>query len=144
MPLTHQQSFLIPFLLRTAIVLCDDEILPGFLLPWAMISRHLQPGGEFQRRGTLVQLRLEASTKGIDRDQSNGTIRQQRRLLEELMNFASNLVSVLQIGGILLRSKWGAGKAQGGRISEPIRDRRATQPPAHFHHNGRRSITAPS
>jgi hypothetical protein len=51
------------------------------------------------------------------------------------MNFASNLVSVLEIGGILLRSKWAAGKARGGRISEPIRDRRATQPPAHFHHN---------
>ena len=100
-----------------------------------MISRHLQPGGEFQRRRRLVQLCLEASTKGIDRDQSNGTIRQQRRLLEELMNFASNLVSVLEIGGILLRSKWAACKAQGGRISEPIRDRRATQPPAHFHHN---------
>jgi hypothetical protein len=27
-------------------------------------------------------------------------IRQQRRLLEELMNLASNLVSVLEIGGI--------------------------------------------
>ncbi len=95
----------------------------------------MQPGGEFQRRRTLVQLCLEASTKGIDRDQSNGTIRQQGRLLEELMNSARNLVSVLEIGGILLRSKWAAGKAQGGRISEPIRDRRATQAPAHFHHN---------
>src|SRR5271166_6974730 len=70
-----------------------------------MISRHLQLGGEFQRRRTLVQLCLEASTKGIDRDHSNGAIRQQRRLLEELMNFASNQVSVLEIGGILLRSR---------------------------------------
>src|SRR4029077_18976727 len=37
-----------------------------------------------------------------------------------------------------LRSKWAAGKAVraglalGGRISESIRNRRATQPPAHF------------
>src|ERR1700726_2676859 len=51
------------------------------------------------------------------------------------MNFASNLVSVVEIGGILLRSKWAAGKARGGSISESIRDRRATQPPAHFHRN---------
>jgi len=29
------------------------------------------------------------------------------------MNFASNLVSVLEIGGILLRSKWAAGKEEG-------------------------------
>src|ERR1700719_3930471 len=42
---------------------------------------------------------------------------------------------------MLLRSKWAvrkavrAGLAAGGSISEPIRDRRATQPPAHFHHN---------
>src|SRR6266436_7905735 len=34
-----------------------------------------------------------------------------------------------------LRSKWAAGKARGGRISESIRNRRATQPPAHFHRN---------
>src|SRR5580700_4770461 len=34
-----------------------------------------------------------------------------------------------------LRSKWAAGKARGGSISESIRDRRATQPPAHFHRN---------
>src|SRR6266446_6448009 len=34
-----------------------------------------------------------------------------------------------------LRSKWAAGKAQGGRISESIRNRRATQPPAHFQRN---------
>ena len=40
-----------------------------------------------------------------------------------------------------MRSKWAAGKAvraglaDGGSISEPIRDRRATQPPAHFHRN---------
>jgi hypothetical protein len=57
-----------------------------------MTSRHLQPEGELPRRRTLVQVCLEPSTKGIDRDQSNGTIRQQRRLLEELKNFASNLV----------------------------------------------------
>ena len=31
-----------------------------------------------------------------------------------------------------LRSKWAAGKARGGRISESICNRRATQPPAHF------------
>src|SRR5262244_1329775 len=31
-----------------------------------------------------------------------------------------------------LRSKWAAGKARGGRISELIRNRRATKPPAHF------------
>src|SRR6202790_5510590 len=42
---------------------------------------------------------------------------------------------------MLLRAKWAAGKAVraglavGGSISEPIRDRRATQPPAHFHRN---------
>src|SRR5260370_40662028 len=34
-----------------------------------------------------------------------------------------------------LRSKWAVGKARGGRISESIRNRRATQPPAHFHRN---------
>src|SRR6516164_11846313 len=34
-----------------------------------------------------------------------------------------------------LRSKWAVGKARGGRISESIRNRRATQPPAHFHGN---------
>src|SRR5215831_10592623 len=34
-----------------------------------------------------------------------------------------------------LRSKWAAGKARGGRISKLIRNRRATQPPAHFHRN---------
>src|SRR5262249_49062732 len=39
------------------------------------------------------------------------------------------------------RSKWAAGKAVraglavGGRISRAIRNRRATQPPAHFHRN---------
>src|SRR5262249_29665657 len=32
-------------------------------------------------------------------------------------------------------SKWAAGKARGGRISRAIRNRRATQPPAHFHRN---------
>src|ERR1700741_1329539 len=35
----------------------------------------------------------------------------------------------------LLRSKWAPGKARGGRISKSIRNRRATQPPAHFHRN---------
>jgi hypothetical protein len=34
-----------------------------------------------------------------------------------------------------LRSKWAVGKARGGRVSESIRNRRATQPPAHFHRN---------
>jgi hypothetical protein len=34
-----------------------------------------------------------------------------------------------------LRSKWAVGKAQGGRISKSIRNRRATQPPAHFQRN---------
>ena len=35
----------------------------------------------------------------------------------------------------MLRSKWAVGKARGGSISESIRDRRATRPPAHFHRN---------
>src|SRR5271165_4336940 len=34
-----------------------------------------------------------------------------------------------------LRSKWAAGKARGGRISQSIRNRRATRPPAHFQRN---------
>src|SRR5215470_15330473 len=34
-----------------------------------------------------------------------------------------------------LRSKWAAGKARGGRISKAIRNRRGTQPPAHFQRN---------
>ena len=34
-----------------------------------------------------------------------------------------------------LMQKWAAGKARGGRISEWIRNRRATQPPAHFQPN---------
>jgi hypothetical protein len=34
-----------------------------------------------------------------------------------------------------LRSKWAVGKARGGRISASIRNRRATQPPAHFQRN---------
>jgi hypothetical protein len=34
-----------------------------------------------------------------------------------------------------LRSKWADGKARGGRISESISNRRATQPPAHFQRN---------
>jgi hypothetical protein len=45
---------------------------------------------------------LRGFHQGIDRDQSNSTRRQQRRLLEELMHFASNLVSVLEIRGILI------------------------------------------
>jgi hypothetical protein len=42
---------------------------------------------------------------------------------------------------VSLRSKWAAGKAVraglavGGRISELIRNRRATPPPAHFQRN---------
>jgi len=41
-----------------------------------------------------------------------------------------------------LRSKWAAGKARGGRISESIRNRRATPPPAYFQRNppGRRPV----
>src|SRR5271165_1830049 len=42
---------------------------------------------------------------------------------------------VPEIAGILSRSKWAVGKARGGSISESIRDRRATRPPAHFHRN---------
>jgi hypothetical protein len=34
-----------------------------------------------------------------------------------------------------VRSKWAVGKARGGRISKSIRNRRATQPPAHFQRN---------
>jgi hypothetical protein len=34
-----------------------------------------------------------------------------------------------------LHSKWAVGKARGGRISEAIRNRRATQPPAYFQRN---------
>jgi len=34
-----------------------------------------------------------------------------------------------------LRSKWAVGKARGGRISELIRNRRATRSPAHFQRN---------
>src|SRR5438132_11664722 len=34
-----------------------------------------------------------------------------------------------------LRSKWAVGKARGGRVSKSIRNRRATQPPAHFQRN---------
>src|SRR6516225_11016470 len=49
--------------------------------------------------------------------------------------FYSNLVSCPRIRILSLRSKWAAGKAQGGRISRAIRNRRATQPPAHFHRN---------
>jgi hypothetical protein len=36
---------------------------------------------------------------------------------------------------VSLRSKWAAGKARGGRISKSIRNRRATQSPAHFQRN---------
>src|ERR1700720_362066 len=94
-----------------------------------MISRHLQPGGEFQRRRTLVQLCLEASTKGIDRDQSNGTVRQQRRLLEELMNSASNLVSVLEIGGICHQNGPPARRKEEGYLNRYVTDeQRSCQP----------------
>jgi hypothetical protein len=99
----------------------------GFCCPGYDIQK-LAAGGEFQRRRTLVQLCLEASTKGIGRDQSNGTIRQQRRLLEELVNFASNLVSVLEIGGILLRSKWAAGKEEGYLNRYVTDEQRSRQP----------------
>src|ERR1700719_4390473 len=100
-----------------------------------MISRHLQPGGEFQRRRRLVQLCLEAPTKGIDRDQSNGTIRQQRRLLEELMNSASNLVSVLEIGGILLHQNGPpARRKEKGYLNRYVTDEKRSRQP-HFHHN---------
>ena len=34
-----------------------------------------------------------------------------------------------------LRSKWAVGKTRGGRISESIRNRRATRPPTHFQRN---------
>src|SRR5208337_347425 len=34
-----------------------------------------------------------------------------------------------------LRSKWAVGKARGGRISQSIRNRRTTRPPAHFQRN---------
>jgi hypothetical protein len=36
---------------------------------------------------------------------------------------------------VSLRSKWAGAKARGGRISKPIRNRRATQSPAHFQRN---------
>src|SRR5215470_11411190 len=49
--------------------------------------------------------------------------------------FYSNLVSCPRIRILSLRSKWAAGKARGGRISKLIRNRGATQPPAHFHRN---------
>jgi len=43
-----------------------------------------------------------------------------------------------------LRSKWAAAKVRGGRISKLIRNRKATQPPAHFHRNplGRGQLAA--
>ena len=43
------------------------------------------------------------------------------------MNFASNLVSVLEIEGILLRSKWDVGKEEGylnGYVTDEQRSRR--------------------
>src|ERR1700730_1672416 len=49
--------------------------------------------------------------------------------------FKSYRVSFPEIACILLRSKWAVGKARGGSISKSICDRRATQPPAHFHRN---------
>jgi len=42
---------------------------------------------------------------------------------------------VPEITDTLLRSKWAAGKARGGSVSQSIRDRRATPPSAHFHRN---------
>src|ERR1700746_544800 len=39
------------------------------------------------------------------------------------------------VGIAALRSKWDVGKARRGSISESIRDRGATQAPAHFHRN---------
>ena len=42
---------------------------------------------------------------------------------------------VHEITGLSLRSKWAAGKARRGSISEWIRDRGATRPPAHFQRN---------
>src|SRR6202050_5898342 len=47
----------------------------------------------------------------------------------------THLVPCPIITWLSLRSKWAAGKARGGRISASIRNRRATQPPAHFHRN---------
>src|SRR6516165_3426749 len=46
-----------------------------------------------------------------------------------------NQCTVSHIPLASLRSKWAAGKARGGRISKAIRNRRATQPPAHFQRN---------
>ena len=40
-----------------------------------------------------------------------------------------------------MRSKWAVGKARGGRISESIRNRRATQPPAYFQRNPRAAVS---
>src|SRR5215471_5688371 len=46
-----------------------------------------------------------------------------------------NQCTVSHIMVMSLRSKWAAGKTRGGRISKSIRNRRATQPPAHFQLN---------
>ena len=43
--------------------------------------------------------------------------------------------TVSHIMAMSLRSKWAVGKARGGRISQSIRNRRATRPPAHFQRN---------
>src|SRR5580700_9475850 len=58
-----------------------------------------------------------------------------KRSLNHLLSESTHECPVPEIAGILLRSKWAVGKTQGGSISESIRDRRATQPPAHFHRN---------
>src|SRR5215470_17710781 len=53
------------------------------------------------------------------------------------LSWIANQCPVPEITCLSLRSKWAVGKARGGRISESIRNRRATQPPAHFHRNPR-------
>src|SRR5215467_926365 len=51
------------------------------------------------------------------------------------LSWIANQCPVPEITCLSLRSKWAVGKERGGRISEAIRNRRATQPPAHFHRN---------
>src|ERR1700724_1618956 len=46
-----------------------------------------------------------------------------------------DLVSSPRNSRYIVAIKWAVGKARGGSISESIRDRRATRPPAHFHRN---------
>ena len=55
--------------------------------------------------------------------------------IQSRLKLMKGLCTVSHIMVMLLRSKWAAGKARGGRISESIRNRRATQPPAHFQRN---------